>query len=250
MNNDLSQNLSFARDSFLLFWRGVGSRYSSSTCALVSLLCEIEVKYGNLSQLLDSPNTPAAETIVSSDGELHVEHLERLFTHDATAIHIPNYYHKRTATKLGMELLHESQQENNNGEGRRNWKVSTSRGLESSDVITLGKHTPYNVAVAAALTRRSGSTNEDEINDNKKSKDGTDDYFEGVQKEFRSRRIRKQQQTTNDHVNDDGDDNEDYYRLWPLDKLRLELEEIWPGGAGLAREDDWAKKLTTEGQQQ
>jgi hypothetical protein len=137
-----------------------------------------------------------------------------------------NYYHKRTATKLGMELLHESQQENNNGEGRRNWKVSTSRGLESSDVITLGKHTPYNVAVAAALTRRSGSTNEDEINDNKKSKDGTDDYFEGVQKEFRSRRIRKQQQTTNDHVNDDGDDNEDYYRLWPLDKLRLELEEM------------------------
>ena len=149
-----------------------------------------------------------------------------------------------------MELLHESQQENNNGEGGRNWKVSTSRGLESSDVITLGKHTPYNVAVAAASTRRSGSTNEDEINDNKKSKDGTDDYFEGVQKEFRSRRIRKQQQTTNDHVNDDGDDNEDYYRLWPLDKLRLELEEIWPGGAGLACEDDWAKKLTTEGQQQ
>jgi hypothetical protein len=81
-------------------------------------------------------------------------------------------------------------------------------------------------------------------------RNGTYDYFEGVQKEFCSRRIHKQQQTTNDHVNDDGDDNEDYYQLWPLDKLRLELEEIWPGGAGLAREDDGAKKLTTEGQQQ
>ena len=194
------------------FFTQISSRGTRAT-AIQSFFAQIEIKYGNLSQLLDSPNTPAAETIVSSDGELHVEHLERLFTHE-------------------------------------NWKISTSWGLESSDVITLGKHTPYNVAVAAASTRRSGSTNEDEINDNKKSKDGTDDYFEGVQKEFRSRRIRKQQQTTNDHVNDDGDDNEDYYRLWPLDKLRLELEEIWPGGAGLAREDDWAKKLTTEGQQQ
>jgi hypothetical protein len=55
--------------------------------AIQSFFAQIEIKYGNLSQLVDSPNTPAAETIVSSDGELHVEHLERLFTHDATAIH-------------------------------------------------------------------------------------------------------------------------------------------------------------------
>ena len=223
------------------FFAQISSRGTRAS-AIQSFFAQIEIKYNNLSQLLDSPTTPAAETIVSSDGELHIEHLVRLFTHDATAIHVPNYYHKRTATKLGMELLHESRQEN--GEGGRNWKVSTSRGLESSDVITLGKHTPYNVAVAAASARRSGSSNEDEGNTNK-SKDGTDDYFEGVHKEFRSRRIRKQV-TTNDLVNyddDDDDDNGDYYRLWPLDKLRLELEEIWPGGAGLAREDD-----TTKGQ--
>jgi hypothetical protein len=106
-----------------------------SATTIQSFFAQIEIKYGNLSQLLDSPNTPAAETTVLSDGELHVKNLERLFTHDATAIHIPNYYHKCTATKVGMEFLHESQQENNNGEGGRNWKVSTSRGLESSDVI-------------------------------------------------------------------------------------------------------------------
>ena len=86
-----------------------------SATTIQSFFAQIEIKYGNLSQLLDSPNTPAAETIVSSDGELHVEHLERLFTHDATEIHNPittinirqqswrwNYYMNRSR-KIIME---------------------------------------------------------------------------------------------------------------------------------------------------
>ncbi|KAL9179788.1 hypothetical protein ACHAXT_007758 [Thalassiosira profunda] len=163
--------------------------------AIQSLFRRVESKYGNLSSLLDTG--PAAETIVASDGILHPHHLARLFRHEATALHVPGFYHPPSAARLGEELIKEVER----GGGGNNWKVSTSRGLESSDVGTLGEHPPYNVAV------QSGKS---------------DDYFEGVQREFRSRR--------RSSGSDDG------YQLWPLDKLRLELEEAWPSGAGLARE--------------
>ena len=115
----------------------------------------LESKYGNLPDLLDAG--PPGETIVSSseDGVLRTDDLIRLFRHEATALHVPNFYHRDSASRLGGELIHESNTPptrvdgNGGGGGMRNWKVSTSRGLESSDVSTLGEHPPYNVAVAA-----------------------------------------------------------------------------------------------------
>jgi len=126
---------------------------------------------------------------------------------------------------IGEDLIGESVR------STKNWKVSTSRGLESSDVGTLGKHSPYNVAVARDQHQQNDSGIEEEENSSCTTSP-IDEYFDGVQKEFRSRRQRPQcsaNKNTSQGITE-------YYQLWPLDKLRLELEEAWPSGAGLARE--------------
>ena len=191
--------------------------YQNRSDAMQQFFQHLEAKYGNLPSLIDTG--PASETILSNDGMLHSEHLIRLFSHEATALHVPNYYHSESAKILGNELIQESLRG-----GGNNWKVSTSRGLESSDVATLGQHSPYNVAVARDQQHAR--------NNNRKERGPIDEYFEGVLREFQSRRrIQESHTSTNNN-----DNTANYYQLWPLDKLRLELEESWPSGAGLARE--------------
>jgi hypothetical protein len=162
-----------------------------STAALRRLFGFIESRYGGLP--MDSGS--AAEVITTS--KLCRSDLLRLMRHDATAVHIKEFYNKDAAKSIGSALALEAL----SGKGR-NWKVSTSRGLESSDVSTLGEHPPFNVACASG-----------------KQAD-QDDYFQGVRRELDQRRLRE--------------DNS--LLLWPLDLLRLELDECWPSGAGLARE--------------
>eukprot|EP00804_Cyclotella_cryptica_P022872 CCRYP_005070-RA/>CCRYP_005070-RA protein AED:0.11 eAED:0.11 QI:159/0.66/0.5/1/1/1/4/21/584 len=207
---------------------------SSRNSAIQSFFKILQANYGNLSDLIDKG--PASETIVSPDGVLHPHHLIRLFRHEATALHVRNFYHPPSAKKLGEELVQESALRAKSGSSS-NWKVSTSRGLESSDVGTLGEHTPYNVAVAQDyhyslqdVTENTGHTTSSE-----KNTSSIDRYFEGVQREFRSRRIRRR------FSGGSKGDQSDHYQLWPLDKLRLELEECWPSGAGLARETNARK---------
>jgi hypothetical protein len=172
------------------------TRSVEASNALRKLFGWIEARYGGLPM-----DTGAAAEVITADS-LQPAHLDRLFRHQATAIHIPGFYPTKAAAAWGQQLAKEAHQ----GQGR-NWKVSTSRGLESSDVTTLGEHVPYNVATA--------------LND-------TEAYFEGVQREFRQRR--KQQQLN------------PLPTLWPLDQLRLELDEAWPQGAGLARESKGQKR--------
>lgn len=171
-----------------------------SAAAVRRFFAILEARFGGLEKLLDTG--PRADVIVQKDGLLRSSDLQRLMKHDATALHIKGFFDPSASQELGQRLALQAQQ------GRaRNWKVSTSRGLESSDVSTLGAHAPFNVACAAG------------------KQSDIDAYFEGVQKELHDRRL------GNNRSNGSA-----MPELWPLDKFRLELDEAWPSGAGLARE--------------
>ena len=148
-------------------------------------------------------DTGSAAEVIQAD-RLRTADLGRLLRHEATALHVKEFFPKQAAIDLGHRLA----QDVRRGKGR-NWKVSTSRGLESSDVSTLGEHPPFNVAAAHG-------------------KEGIDDYFQAVQREMNLRRF---------PVLDDDDNSTIQPTLWPLDLLRLELDEAWSAGAGLARDE-------------
>jgi hypothetical protein len=171
------------------------SRSQESSAALRRLFGWLESRYGGLP--IDTG--PAGQVIVRD--KLESKDLERLMKHEATALHVKGFFDTNAAAALGRQLAEEALQ----GKGR-NWKVSTSRGLESSDVFTLGEHPPFNVASA------SGDPSDQ------------DEYFKGVQRELQQRRQPLATQESS------------IPQLWPLDLLRLELDEAWPAGAGLARE--------------
>ena len=80
--------------------------YQNRSAEIQNFFRHIEDKYGNLSDLIDKGF--AAETIVAEDGILHPQHLDRLFQHNATALHVKGFYHKASALKLGEELIQES----------------------------------------------------------------------------------------------------------------------------------------------
>ena len=186
---------------------GTTSRAAESSAALRRLFTFIESRWGGLP--LDTG--PASQLIVSIDSTLRSTDLQRLLRHDATALQVKGFYSTQAAANLGAQLAQEAKR----GRGR-NWKVSTSRGLESSDVITMGEHVPYNVATA--------SKNQADI----------DAYFEGVRREFQQRR---QILVGGQNDNEVAGETAPLQQLWPLDKFRLELDEAWPQGAGLAREN-------------
>jgi len=185
-----------------------GSTVVTSSAALRILFAAIESRFGGLSNLLDSGSR--AEVIVNNEGLLKSADLQRLMLHEATALHVKNFYNREAALEIGRGLAEEAIAGKS-----QNWKVSTYRGLESSDVSTLGEYAPYNVA----------SNSGDQIS--------LDKYFSGAIKEMRNRRVRHTKENNS---------TKNQPQLWPLDKLRLELDEAWPAGAGLAREDSHEKR--------
>lgn len=150
----------------------------------------LEKRFGGI---LPMDSGPASDIMVRDT--LRASDLKRLFEHQATALHVRNFFPKESAIQLGARLA----QDVKDGKAR-NWKVSTSKGLESSDVFTLGEHVPYNIAVASQTV---------------------DEYHEQVVEELS---LRRRDSETNKAK-----------ELWPLDLFRLELDQAWPKGAGLAR---------------
>jgi hypothetical protein len=198
----------------------------ASTLALRRLFQWIERRYGGN---IPMERGASAAVIRSETSVISTAHLEQLLRHEAVALHVPAFYPPHTARELGRQLAQEAMDgrhfhhagrtttaPNNKPQQRpQNWKISTSRGLESSDVTTLGAHVPYNVALTASSSSSASSI---------------DEYFAGVQVELQSRRYRSTRSSV-----DNGKEQVEP-QLWPLDLLRLQLDEAWPHGAGLARD--------------
>jgi hypothetical protein len=165
------------------------------------------------------------QQVVTRDS-LELEDLERLFQHEISVLKIRGFYPPNVSAAFGRELALEG----NDRTKSQNWKVSTSKGLESSDVTTVGRHAPYNIAVANHQT---------------------DDYFDEVRNELRDRRgllsVREEEISHDDPTAETNEsETTTHPRLWPLDLLRLELDEVWKAGAGLAREGGGGGKANNE----
>lgn len=165
----------------------------------------------HLSEFIKPPKLVIKRFLEQSD-------LLKLFHHEITALHIKSFYPRAQSEIIAQELEQKAQ----NGE-IDNWRIGTERGLEVSDVWTEGEYVPYNVAMA---------TNQ------------VEEYFHGVQKDFRKRRSSivpssSSSSDVDDHkIKSESSEDECQSRLWPLDLLRLELDEVWMDGAGLARSRD------------
>lgn len=163
----------------------------------------LETKYGGLPLFRLPRENGALPPKVAKRSRLELKDLQDLLTHKHLALHITNFYPHESAIKLGLQIAESvAANKNKTDSPLHNWKVSTAKGLESSDVFTMGKHQPWNMAIS--------------------SPNMVEEYLMQVPLEFRHRRRHDS-------------DNNIAKVLWPLDQLRLELDEIWPAGSNLSR---------------
>lgn len=103
--------------------------------AIRDMFKTVEGKYGSFQSLARKRgNMPPVLTTPT----LTRESLEALFSHKVCAVRVPNFYPIDAAEAMAERLRL--------GPGVRNWMVSSSRGMESSDVQSTG--IPYNVALS------------------------------------------------------------------------------------------------------
>jgi Mg2+/Co2+ transporter CorC len=81
-------------------------RSLQSAAALRQFFALLESRYGGLP--IDQGDR--SEVIVSPNGILHAADLQRLVSHEATALHVQNFYPRPASQKLGQELAKEALQ--------------------------------------------------------------------------------------------------------------------------------------------
>lgn len=91
---------------------------------------ELERRFGRIADLFEEPSVDVATRSCLTKGDL-----QDLFAHRVCAVHVPGFYPPQASASVAARL---------EGQSTQNWKVSSPRGLESSDVLSVGK--PYNVA--------------------------------------------------------------------------------------------------------
>lgn len=101
---------------------------------------ELEKRFGRIQDLTEDSSVDVITTPT-----LDLQSLQALFKHQACAVHVPGFYPEKAAAAVARKLERQSTQ---------NWKVSSPRGLESSDVLSVGK--PYNVASQEGLQALQG----------------------------------------------------------------------------------------------
>ena len=166
--------------------------------------------------------------VLTNSNALCSSDLRSLFRHECCAVHVKGFFPRPAARLLAQrltnrDLSHEwrgsrvgSSEKRLACSGSDVWKVATGRGLESTDVRTVSG-TPFVMAMNAARSKHGG----------------LDSYFQEVHNEIRWLRESGGGRAA---VDGDAAGSSSATLLSPLDKLRLELDECWPGGATLLKD--------------
>eukprot|EP00943_MAST-04B_sp_MAST-4B-sp1_P000449 g449.t1 len=180
-----------------------------------SVFQHIEKKYGNIGELTDTN----ISILTLRTNHVTKKSLQKLFTHQVAAVRVPNFFPKDACEILSETFLQEK---------ATNWKVSSSRGMESSDVESIG--TPYNVALGLG-------------------EEGIENYFKNARKFTRKLRINGGKPRNSDHGSSDwGNNNINKFKhifptLTPIDLLRLQLDETWHNGATIGKDSKSGRHL-------
>ena len=171
---------------------------------------QIEKNYGDINALVDTKMS----ILKLNSNQVTARALKKLFRHEVAAIRVPNFFPAEACDLMSESFLEQP---------TSNWKVSSSRGMESSDVESIV--TPYNVALG-------------------QGPECVQKYFENA-KLFTQRLRRNGGRQHAPNISTTSVDKQDgptarhdfiFPTLTPIDLLRLQLDETWPDGATIGKD--------------
>ena len=161
----------------------------------------------NLGRISDLVEPKAVQRVLSSR-RLESAHLKALLSHECAAVHVLSFMSPHAAASLAQRLV--ARDATATSSRPSSWEVANGRGMESSDVRAVGG-IPFAMAMDSA--RRDPSQR--------------DEYFRRASEEIlwlRGLGVGAEIEGECTPV------------LSPLDRLRLELDEAWPAGATLLKD--------------